>query len=237
VDAPKIINLGRMGYREAYETQLAHVEELLAAREAGAPEAGRVLTVEHDPVITVSNRKGSEDNLVGTPEVLAAAGVAVERTDRGGDITYHGPGQLVVYPVLDLNVLMLRLHEYLRLLEQVVIETCAEFGVQGGRDPEATGVWVRQHDQLAKIAAMGVRVRRWVSMHGLAINVAPDMRHFQLIVPCGLVGRPVTSLSLLLGENCPSMESVSEVLTRAIERHVAAAVRRARELRAESPSP
>ncbi|VAX39804.1 Octanoate-[acyl-carrier-protein]-protein-N-octanoyltransferase, partial [hydrothermal vent metagenome] len=152
----RIIDLGRMGYREAYELQCAHVEEVLAGRASGRPERGRVLVVEHDPVVTISRRKGAEGNLVGESEQLAAAGVTVERTDRGGDITYHGPGQVVVYPILDLNVHMLRLHDYMRLLEQVVIDAVGEFGVLGVRDPDATGVWVARAgadgtEELAKI--------------------------------------------------------------------------------------
>lgn len=223
-----------MGYREAYGLQCAHLDEVLAARAAGTPEWGRVLVVEHDPVITVSRRKGAREHLVATTAQLEAAGVAVEETDRGGDITYHGPGQLVVYPILDLNCLMLGLHDYMRLLEQAVIDTCGAFGVRGERDPEATGVWVDHHGVMAKVAAMGVRVRRWVSMHGLALNVEPDLSHFRLIVPCGLAGRPVTSLRELLGEDCPSMADARSVLVGAVERLVAECDVRAREHRGDA---
>lgn len=221
------IDLGRLGYREAYELQCLHLEEVLAARRAGSPEWGRVLLVEHDPVVTISGRKGAEANLIASPESLAAAGVAVERTDRGGDITYHGPGQLVAYPILDLNALMLNLHEYMRLLEQAVIDTCAAFGVEARREAGATGVWVEHDGALAKIAAMGVRVRRWITMHGLAVNVTTDLRHFQLIVPCGLVGRPVTSLAQILGDAGPSMAEVKAELFGALDSLVSAAGARA----------
>lgn len=223
-----MIDLGRVGYREAYEIQCAHVEEVLATRAAGTPEWGRLLLVEHDPVITVSRRKGAREHLVATAAQLSDAGVTVEETDRGGDITYHGPGQLVAYPILDLNRLMLGLHDYMRLLEQAVIDTCASFGVEGRRDPEATGVWVERDGTLAKVAAMGVRVRRWVSMHGLALNVEPDLSHFRLIVPCGLVGRPVTSLREVLGEGGPSMKDARSALVGALERLVAGCDARAR---------
>ena len=235
-----MIQLGRMAYREAYDLQAEHVEEVIAARgatvPANAPPAwGRLLLVEHDPVVTISRRKGAEANLLADEATLAAAGVAVEPTDRGGDITYHGPGQLVAYPILDLNVLMLRLHDYMRLLEQSVIDTLEAFGVEGRRDPDATGVWVElaKHQsaapegQFAKIAAMGVRVRRWVSMHGLSLNVDPDPAHFRLIVPCGLAGRPVTSLRALLGDECPSMERVSEELVGHLHANLAQAAARA----------
>jgi lipoyl(octanoyl) transferase len=213
-----------MPYAEAYAAQLAHLEELLSAREAGRPEPGRILFIEHDPpVITVSRRPTARQHLVATPEMLARAGVTVAETDRGGDITYHGPGQQVVYPILDLNFLGLRLHEYMRLLEQVVIDSLSHFGVHAERDCGATGVWVGRSAECrvdsaqcgeaaappaAKICAMGVRVKRWISLHGLALNVTTNLQHFQLIVPCGLAGRPVTSLAALLGEACPSMEEV-----------------------------
>ncbi|MBK7405592.1 MAG: lipoyl(octanoyl) transferase LipB [Phycisphaerales bacterium] len=233
-----VIDLGRMPYRPAYDLQRDHLEEVLAARAAGRPECGRLLLVEHEPVITVSARRGAEAHLLAGPETLTREGVTVEPTDRGGDITYHGPGQLVAYPILDLNTLMLNLHEYMRLLEQAVIDTCAAFGVEGRRDPTATGVWVEHAPQdgvLAKVGAMGVRVRRWVSMHGLSLNVDPDLRHFQLIVPCGLSGRPVTSLRQLLGERCPSMRSVKATLADALASLVREAADNAEAHRAAHP--
>lgn len=227
----QFIDLGRLPYAEAYEAQLAHVEEVLAAREAGRPEPGRILFVEHDPpVITVSRRPTARQHLIATPEMLARSGVTVAETDRGGDITYHGPGQQVVYPILDLNHLGLRLHQYMRLLEQVVIDTLAGFDIQAERDCSATGVWVPSEGvpetpglpspPPAKICAMGVRVKRWISMHGLALNVATDLSHFQLIVPCGLAGRPVTSMAALLGEACPSMDAVRDQFSHQFTRHL-----------------
>jgi lipoyl(octanoyl) transferase len=212
----QVIDLGRMAYGPALEIQRGHVEEVLAARDAGGAEVGRVLLVEHDPVITVSRRAGAGTNLLATPEVLARHGVALAETDRGGDITYHGPGQLVVYPILDLNLLNLGLHAYMRMLEQVAIDVCAAFGAEAERDPSATGVWA----QGAKVCAMGVRVRRWVSMHGMALNVTTNLEHFGLIVPCGLAGRRVTSLRELLGDGCPGMEEVKSVLVSDLRRHV-----------------
>ncbi|GIK17900.1 MAG: lipoyl(octanoyl) transferase LipB [Leptolyngbya sp. PLA2] len=223
----RVIDLGRMGYREAYEVQRAHLEEVLASREAGEPEAGRLLLVEHDPVITVSGRRGAEGHVLASADALRAAGVAVEATDRGGDVTYHGPGQLVAYPILDLNALRLRLHEHVRLLESAAIGVCARFGVRAHREPGATGVWVAGPEGegggergSAKVCAIGVRVRRWVSMHGLAINVTTDLSHFDLIVPCGLAGRAVTSLERELGAACPSMEQVKAVLAEEMRRGV-----------------
>ena len=150
--------------------------------------------------------------------MLAAAGVTIAETDRGGDITYHGPGQLVAYLILDLNYYRLGLHDYMRLLESAVIRTCAAFTVKADRDLSATGVWVPQHEESggggapSKICAMGVRVRRWVSMHGLALNVTTNLEHFNLIVPCGLAGRSVTSLQRELAARCPSMTEVKREL-------------------------
>jgi lipoyl(octanoyl) transferase len=217
-----------MEYQRAYRVQCDHVEEVLASRAAGAPEVGRILVVEHTPVITVSSRPGAASNLVAAPEELASAGVAVERTDRGGDITYHGPGQLVVYPILDLNLLNLGLHAYMRLLEDAAIETCRSFGIPGDRDPGATGVWTGVPP--AKVCAMGVRVRRWVSMHGLALNVSTDLTHFGFIVPCGLAGRPVTSLEHELGRvgrKCPPMAEAKASLVEALQHRIASALTRA----------
>ncbi|MGI9014861.1 MAG: lipoyl(octanoyl) transferase LipB, partial [Phycisphaerales bacterium] len=145
-------------------------------------------------------------------------GIEIAETDRGGDITYHGPGQLVVYPILDLNLLSLRLHSYMRLLEDVVINLLEHFNIPGERDSSATGVWVRNphDDQLRKICAMGVRISRWVSMHGLALNVTTNLDHFRMIVPCGLIGRDVTSLERELGPDaCPSMQIVRVAMVRA----------------------
>ena len=193
------IDLGRMSYAEAYERQVAVHAEVLANRDEGKLPAGVILSVEHPAVITVSRRPDAAGHLLVSKEFLAAQGIEVAETDRGGDITYHGPGQLVVYPIVDLNRVHLGLHDYMRLLEQAVIDACGVFGIEGRRDPGATGVWVQRDEQLAKVAAFGVRVRRWVSMHGLAVNVTTDLRHFSFIVPCGLVGRPVTSLAEILG--------------------------------------
>lgn len=209
--------MGLIAYQDAFEIQQQVHEHVLARREGPVASPGAVLLLEHPPVITVSRRATAGANLIATPELLARHGVEVADTDRGGDITYHGPGQLVAYPILDLNRLQLGLHAYMRMLEECVIRALARFGLEGERDPTATGVWVRSthpssRGQLAKIAAMGVRVRRWVSMHGLSLNVDPDMSHFGLIVPCGLAGRAVTSMKQQLGDACPGMQDVKQVI-------------------------
>ena len=214
-------DLGRMPYAEAYAWQRDLLAEVIAARGSGGRMA--VLLVEHDPpVITVSRRRGAREHLVASPAQLAAAGVEVAETDRGGDITYHGPGQLVVYPILDLNALGLRLHGYMRFLESVVIEVLAGFGVVGHRDPCATGVWVGGDDGhgARKICAMGVRVSRWVSMHGLALNVSTNLDHFDLIVPCGLAGRPVTSLAREVPAAPPGLADVRRRMVAVLSRRI-----------------
>jgi lipoyl(octanoyl) transferase len=213
---PVFRDLGRMDYRAALEVQRECQQQVITARQG--QRIMTVLLVEHDPpVITVGRRAGSRNHLIASATQLRAAGVEVCETDRGGDITYHGQGQLVVYPILDLNALNLRMISYLRFLEQVVIDTLAKFNVQGERDDSATGVWVRDRSRSSmtssKICAIGVRVSRWVSMHGLALNVTTDLDHFDLIVPCGLAGRSVTNLRRLLGDQCPDVPAVKRALT------------------------
>jgi lipoyl(octanoyl) transferase len=228
-------DLGAMPYAEAFALQKRLQAEVIASRD---PETGfactmHLLLVEHDPpVITVSRRKGARDHLLAGESVLADAGIEVHETDRGGDITYHGPGQLVVYPILDLNALHLRLHGYMRFLEDVVMTVLSGFNISSQRDACATGVWVPMNASpgdsvpshhaaackagdapTAKICAMGVRVAQWVSMHGLALNVHPNLEHFKLIVPCGLAGRAVTSMKERLGDACPGMNVVTQAMT------------------------
>ena len=201
-------DLGRMPYAQTLDLQRDLQRQVIEERRSPETRSMHLLLVEHDPaVITMSRKRSARQNLVATDEELRAAGVGVAETDRGGDITYHGPGQLVAYPILDLNVLKLRLHGYMRFLEQVVIDTLDRYGIRGRRDPGATGVWV----DAAKICAMGVRVSRWVSMHGLALNVATNLDHFELIVPCGLAGRTVTSMGRQLADACPGPDDVKSV--------------------------
>jgi lipoyl(octanoyl) transferase len=224
MDLP-VIDLGRCPYTRAFGIQREHHAEILAARDTDTPIIGRLLLVEHDPVLTITRRPGSRDHLLADADRLDALGIAVEETNRGGDITYHGPGQIVVYPIVDLNALKLRLHDYMRQLEAAVIDTIAGYGITGQRDESATGVWVRPgppsgEKPPAKIAAMGVRVQRWITLHGLALNVRPDMSHFETIVPCGLADRTVTSLERELGDACPEMEQVKTDLVAALKKRL-----------------
>ncbi|HEY8492006.1 MAG TPA: lipoyl(octanoyl) transferase LipB [Dehalococcoidia bacterium] len=191
-----LVDLGRTAYGEALALQRA----VHAAREAGALPDTLLLT-EHDPVLTLG-RGANAANVTAPAGLLRARGIQVVRVERGGDVTYHGPGQLVAYPVLDLRDHGRDVHRYVRGLEEAAIRTLAAYGVAAGRRDGAPGVWVDG----AKVAAVGVFVRRWVTMHGIALNVAPDLSPFGLINPCGMPGCPVTSLERLTGAAPPLAE-------------------------------
>jgi len=216
-DSPRVDvrRLGRRPYGEADALQRRVHEAVVAGRSPST-----LLVLEHEPVITVSRRRGAAGHVRADRRTLARHGIEVAETDRGGDVTYHGPGQLVVWPIVRLADYRLNVGRYLRLLEEAVIEAVAGFGVTAHRDPAPglTGVWVAPAGAgpAAKLCAMGVRVRRGVSLHGLALNVRTDLAHFAHIVPCGLADRPVTSLEALLGRRAPTLEAagerVSEVL-------------------------
>ena len=201
-------DLGSMAYREAWAKQ----EEAHAAVLGGAEE--RVLLVEHPPVVTFGRRPGGEKNLVAQPDRLAELGVELVQSDRGGDVTFHGPGQLVAYPIVRLLDHRLTVGGYVQRLEDAVIGALADFGIAGKKDPAAIGVWVEDAGTPAKICALGVRIRRGVTLHGIALNVTTDLGYFQLIVPCGLAMRPVTSLHKLLGKNAPHLDAVKDAMVR-----------------------
>jgi lipoyl(octanoyl) transferase len=178
--------LGRVTYAEGLQLQ----EQLIAARKAG-DIADHLLLLEHPHVITMG-RNGQMENLLASDEILDRAGISFYPTDRGGDVTYHGPGQLVGYPILDLRDWKRDVGAYVRGIEQVIIDTLADYGIEAGRIPKLTGVWVGGR----KIAAIGVHLSRWVTSHGFALNVHTDLSYFQYIVPCGLT-KPVTSMAQL----------------------------------------
>ncbi|MEO0559703.1 MAG: lipoyl(octanoyl) transferase LipB [Bacteroidota bacterium] len=199
-----VIDLGPMAYREAWELQTTLQAERIVAKRAGKPLPHVLLLVEHPPVFTIG-KSGDAANVLASDDELAHRGAEVIRVDRGGDVTFHGPGQLVAYPILDLDRLetpegepLRDLHRYLRELEEVVIRTCADWGVTAGRVAERTGVWVGPDESgpERKVCAFGVRCSRWVTMHGLALNLTTDLRWFDLVVPCGIADRGVTSLHL-----------------------------------------
>jgi lipoyl(octanoyl) transferase len=191
-------DLGRLSYPDAFELQRRLVEQ---RKRGEIPD--RLLIVEHPHVITMG-RNGRAENMLAGEEVLERSGIAFFHTNRGGDVTYHGPGQIVGYPILDLREWKRDVVAYVRGIEQAVIDTLAEFGIDAGRLPGATGVWVSD----AKICAIGVHISRWVTSHGFALNVDTDLRYFQYIVPCGLT-KPVTSMRQL-----GSQASRQEVIVR-----------------------
>jgi lipoyl(octanoyl) transferase len=195
--------LGRVPYARGLEIQ----ESLVAERQAGrVPD--HLLLLEHDPVFTLG-RNARQENVLFPAEALRERGFDVFETGRGGDVTYHGPGQVVGYPVLELSPDRRDVHRYVRDLEEVMIRTCADYGIEAGRVEGLTGTWVGRD----KIGAIGVRIARWVTSHGFAFNVATDLSAFDLIVPCGIRGRGVTSLERFLGRPVP-IDAVVDRLTR-----------------------
>ncbi len=197
--------LGRVPYSDALALQRALVEE----RKAQTID-DQLLLVEHPHVLTLGVRgDGGRSHILVEPGLLASRGVEVHETGRGGDITYHGPGQIVGYPIIDLKPDRQDVHRYVRDIEEVLIRTAAEYGIDAGRVDGLTGVWVGHE----KLAAIGVRIARWVTSHGFALNVATDLDYFNLIVPCGIADRGVTSLDRLLGRNVDRVEVENHIVS------------------------
>jgi lipoyl(octanoyl) transferase len=190
LDSPKracrVLELGRVDYGAALELQ----QQLVGERKQGII-SDHLLLLEHEHVVTLG-RNGHMENLLASEEVMERAGISFYPTDRGGDVTYHGPGQLVGYPILDLREWKRDVGAFVRGVEQAIIDTLADFGIAGDRIPKLTGVWVDGR----KVAAIGVHISRWVTSHGFALNVSTDLSYFQYIVPCGLT-KPVTSMAQL----------------------------------------
>jgi lipoyl(octanoyl) transferase len=192
-----VIDTGLIGYAAAWELQ----KRVVAARKVGAIE-DVLLYCEHPHVITLG-RNGKRANLLASENVLRQKGVEYFETSRGGDITYHGPGQIVGYPILNLGAIKRDVLWYVRQLEQAMIRASADFQVSARREEGKTGIWVGQGAAAEKLAAIGVHISRWVTSHGFAYNVATDLRYFDLIVPCGIGGRKATSLEKLLARQVP----------------------------------
>lgn len=210
------VDIVRLGAGVSYARALDAQRERRAQVETGAANEA-VLLLEHSPVITLG-RQAHAEHLRMSRGALSWLGVEVAETDRGGDVTYHGPGQLVAYPILHLDRRGLSIAGYLRLLEQSVIDALAIFGLNGERLPGFTGVWVNG----AKVGAIGVAVYHGVSFHGTAINVNPNMTHWDLIVPCGIPDKPVTSLARLLS-NPPAIEAVADAFVSSLATNLAKA--------------
>lgn len=202
----QVRRLGVIAYEEALELQRALVEARKADR---IPD--QLLLLEHPPVITLGAKvRNDRSHVLASDDVLDQAGVELFEAGRGGDVTYHGPGQLVGYPIIDLRPDRCDVHRYVRDLEAVLIAVAARFGVQAQRAEGLTGAWVGRD----KLAAIGVRISRWITSHGFAFNVSTDLTHFGLIVPCGIADRGVTSLQRLLGQ-APPMAEVEHAVVQA----------------------
>ena len=209
------IAVRRLG-RVEYDTALALQRELVEERRHGRI-GDTLLLLEHPPVITLGVKtRGRASNIVASPEQLEQEGVVVHETGRGGDVTYHGPGQLVGYPIFDLRPDRQDVHRYVRDLEEALILAVAGFGIMARRVAGLTGVWVGPAGREEKLAAIGVRISRWITSHGFALNVAANLRHFDLIVPCGITDRGVTSLERLTGHSIP-MAHVEDAVVRGME--------------------
>ena len=203
--------LGLLDYQAALDLQRGLVEQ---RRQGAIPD--QLLLLEHPDVITLGVRtKDARAHVLATPETLSAEGVEVFETGRGGDVTYHGPGQLVGYPIIDLNPARRDVHRYVRDLEEALIRAVAAFGIQATRVRGLTGIWVGPEGREEKLAAIGVRISRWVTSHGFALNVNTNLSRFGLIVPCGIADRGVTSLERLLGRPVP-MAEVEEAVSESV---------------------
>jgi lipoyl(octanoyl) transferase len=212
-----IVDWGLIDYKLAWERQEVLFESISAIKKANRlqgleqPTPNYIIFCQHPPVYTLG-KGGGKHHLLMEESELEREGIALFHINRGGSITYHGPGQLVVYVVLDLENFCKDVHAYLRLLEQAVVATLAEFGIEAVLSQGFTGVWAPVGQELAKICAIGVRIARWITMHGLALNVATDLRYFEHIVPCGLEQVRTTSMQELLGESL-SLQLVAQHLS------------------------
>lgn len=216
-------DLGFKDYKKTWDYQESLFKEIVDFKirnrreAAGLQTPNHFLFVEHPHVYTLG-KSGDIDNLLVDEKVLEEKGATFYKINRGGDITYHGPGQIVGYPILDLDNFFTDIHKYLRFLEEMVILTLAEYGLKGERSEGETGVWLDVGSPFArKICAMGVRASRWVTMHGFALNVNADLGYFDLMIPCGIKGKAVTSLNVELGKKEVSMDEVKQKLLRHFE--------------------
>jgi len=216
----KFIDLGLVEYQQAWDYQTGLFNSILEVKSANrtAPETDQRLTdnyllfCEHPHVYTLG-KSGNEENLLIKKEELSALGATYHHINRGGDITYHGPGQLVGYPILDLENFFTDIHHYMRLLEEAVIQTLVEFNLEAGRIKGLTGVWVDIEDpkKARKICAMGVKTSRWVTLHGFALNVNTDLTYFDKMIPCGINDKAVTSMQKEL-QGVVDMDQVKVIL-------------------------
>lgn len=216
----QFIHLGLIDYKQAWDYQASLFAKILEVKKANRdlpveqqqPTENFLIFCEHPHVFTLG-KSGDEANLKIKKENLHTIQASYVHTNRGGDITYHGPGQIVGYPVIDLENFFTDIHQYMRLLEEAVIQTLTEFGISSGRIPGLTGVWLDPDNETRarKICALGVKTSRWVAMHGFAFNVNADLNYFDYIVPCGIDDKAVTSMEFELGKK-QDMKAVEEIL-------------------------
>lgn len=206
----QVVRLGRVEYEDGLRLQQLFLQ---ARKEKLVPDT--LLLLEHPPVLTLG-RAAKRSNVLASDAVLQRIGVELHETDRGGDVTYHGPGQLVGYPIFDLSPDRQDVRKYVRAVEESVIRALAAFGIQTGRIPEWPGVWIgsKGDPEARKIAAIGVHISRWLTTHGFALNLRPNLQHFGLIIPCGIKEAGVTSMALELGERAPDFESLQDTVAR-----------------------
>ena len=216
-------DLGHKDYKETWDYQESLFEEIVElkrknrAENTNVPTPNYFLFVEHPHVYTLG-KSGHIENLLIDEAALAKKGASFYKINRGGDITYHGPGQIVGYPIIDLENFFTDIHKYLRLLEEVIIRTLADYGIKGERSEGETGVWLDVGTPFArKICAMGVRASRWVTMHGFALNVNTDLGYFDNIIPCGIRGKAVTSLNVELSKEKVDTEEVKKYILKHFE--------------------
>lgn len=199
-----LIKTGISNYREMWDIQKQLHNEVVKDE-----NKQYLIITEHRPVITIG-KSGSKSNLLADPGYLKTQGIEVVENDRGGDITYHGPGQIVGYPILNLARFKKDIHWYLRTLEEIIIQTLSHFNLSGERQDNLTGVWIKNQ----KICAIGVKTSRWVTMHGFALNVQTNLEHFKMIVPCGISGKGVTSISSELGNTIDIKNVINILITK-----------------------
>ncbi len=214
-----IKHLGKQDYKDTWDyqeqllTEIATIKLKNKREHTQLPTPNYLLFVEHPHVYTLG-KSGDMSNLLLNEEQLTAKNATFYKTNRGGDITYHGPGQLVGYPILDLENFFTDIHQYLRLLEETIIKTLADYGLKGQRSKGETGVWLDVDTPFArKICAMGVRASRWITMHGFALNINTNLGYFDNIIPCGIRGKSVSSLNVEKGLETISLDEVKEKIT------------------------
>ena len=225
-------DLGHKDYKETWDYQESLFEEIVdlkrknRAENTDLPTPNYFLFVEHPHVYTLG-KSGHIENLLIDEAALAKKGASFYKINRGGDITYHGPGQIVGYPIIDLENFFTDIHKYLRLLEEVIIRTLADYGIKGERSEGETGVWLDVGTPFArKICAMGVRASRWVTMHGFALNVNTDLGYFDNIIPCGIRGKAVTSLNVELSKEKVDTEEVKTHILKHFEEIFGVAIKK-----------